>query len=49
LSEELGLADTFMEVATQELDLSRRSLARLRKDAARIVAEAAASARPADA
>jgi hypothetical protein len=46
LSEDLGLADAFLALAGEELDLGKRALTRLRKDSARIVADAAA-ARPA--
>jgi hypothetical protein len=42
LSEELGVDDAFLAVAGEELALSKRTLARLRKDSAKVVADAAA-------
>jgi hypothetical protein len=48
LSEELGLGETFLAVAGEELELPKRSLGRLKKDAAALVAAAAAE-RPAEA
>lgn len=47
LSEDLGVTDALLAVAGAELELAKRSLTRLRKDSARIVA-AAAAARPAE-
>jgi hypothetical protein len=46
LSDELGLADTFLRLAGEELELGKRSLARLKKESARIVADAAAAGPP---
>jgi hypothetical protein len=46
LTEELGVADTFLALAGEELELPKRTLARLKKDSARIVAEAAAARAP---
>ena len=43
LSDELGLGDRFLALAGDELELSKRTVARLRKDSARIVANAAAA------
>jgi hypothetical protein len=43
LAEALGLADEFLAVAGQELNLSKRALTRLRKESARIVADASES------
>jgi len=45
LSEELGVAEAFLAAATEELELPKRTLARLRKESATIVADAA-DARP---
>jgi hypothetical protein len=46
LSEELGVAETFLALAGEELELPKRSLSRLRKEAATIVAAAAAAQSP---
>jgi hypothetical protein len=43
LSGELGFAETFLTLAGEELELPKRSLARLKKDASQIVADAAAA------
>jgi hypothetical protein len=43
LSDEIGIADQFLALAGEELELSKRSLTRLRKESARIVADAAAA------
>jgi hypothetical protein len=42
LSEELGVGEAFLDLAGEELDLPKRSLLRLKKDAASIIAGAAA-------
>jgi hypothetical protein len=47
LSDDLGFVDAFLALAGEELNLGKRALTRLRKDSARIVADAAA-ARPAE-
>jgi hypothetical protein len=46
VAEALGLGEEFLAAATRELDLSRRTLTRLRKESARIVADAAAERPP---
>jgi hypothetical protein len=46
LCEDLGIGDGFLALAGEELELGKRALTRLRKESARIVADAAA--RPAD-
>lgn len=46
LGEELGVGDAFLTLAGAELDLPKRSLARLKKDSVQIVAEAAAARPP---
>jgi hypothetical protein len=43
LSDEIGIADQFLALAGEELELPKRSLTRLRKESAKIVAAAAAS------
>ena len=43
LSDELGIADQFLALAGEELDLPKRTLTRLRKESAKIVANAAAA------
>jgi Zn-dependent protease with chaperone function len=42
LSSELGFSDSFLALAGEELELPKRSLTRLKKDAIKIVADAAA-------
>jgi hypothetical protein len=46
LSDELGLAEAFLAIAAEELELSKRTAARLKKDARKIVADAAAAKPP---
>jgi hypothetical protein len=48
LAEELGVADAFLAAAGEELELSKRALTRLKKEAAKLVSDAA-DARPQDA
>ena len=43
LSEELGIADQFLALAGEELDLPKRTVTRLRKESAKIVANAASA------
>jgi hypothetical protein len=43
LAEEIGLGEPFLAVASEELEMGKRSLARLRKDAAKVVSDAAAA------